>query len=415
MASEQRTSTCAVVVTHNRRELLAECLEAVLGQTRRPDRVLVVDNASTDGTDALVAERFPEASLLRMPENDGSAAGFGAGMTWAVDDAAGHEWIRLMDDDTVPSQTRPRAVAGRRGALADRDPMLLASKVLWTDGRLHPMNYSGPRFQRMDDFVAGVESGVVEMRYTTWVSLLARREAVKRYGVPRRNYFIWNDDIEWTARVLRRERGFLVPASVAVHRTETAEPSQGGRPLYYAVRNGLFMLRSRSALAWKEKVLHGLAIADQVRAYLVANRFRPRAGRGAGSAHGARRRPEQGRAGAAVAALCCCRSLDPRSLRGIAARAAGVLEPSQRAGSAARRRRPAPKAPDLPERHLAHVVPRPVGAGDHSTTLRSARGSRLHAGAQPSAACEPWTNPSSRRAACGARLAARLPAKVIAP
>lgn len=295
MASEQRTSTCAVVVTHNRRELLAECLEAVLGQTRRPDRVLVVDNASTDGTDALVAERFPEASLLRMPENDGSAAGFGAGMTWAVDDAAGHEWIWLMDDDTVPEPDALERLLAAAGALADLEPMLLASKVLWTDGRLHPMNYSGPRFQRMDDFVAGVESGVVEMRYTTWVSLLARREAVKRYGVPRRNYFIWNDDIEWTARVLRRERGFLVPASVAVHRTETAElASQGGDRFYYAVRNGLFMLRSRSALAWKEKVFHGLAIADQVRAYLVANRFRPRALRvvARGLAHGLARRPE---------------------------------------------------------------------------------------------------------------------------
>jgi hypothetical protein len=70
----------------------------------------------------------------------------------------------------------------------------------------------------------------------------------------------------------------MVPASVAVHNTATAHtPTQFGDRFYYAVRNGLFILRSRSALTWGEKVFHAIVFAEHVRQYLVTNRFRPRA------------------------------------------------------------------------------------------------------------------------------------------
>jgi len=47
----------ALMVTHNREHLLAECLDSLVAQDRPPDHVLVVDNASTDGTSALLEER----------------------------------------------------------------------------------------------------------------------------------------------------------------------------------------------------------------------------------------------------------------------------------------------------------------------------------------------------------------------
>jgi len=67
---------CAVIVTYNRKELLRECLKAVLAQTRPPEHVLVVDNASTDGTPEMLQEEFPQVEVLCLPENQGSAGGF---------------------------------------------------------------------------------------------------------------------------------------------------------------------------------------------------------------------------------------------------------------------------------------------------------------------------------------------------
>ena len=63
----------AVVVTYNRRDLLLESLAAVLGQTRAPDKVIVVDNASEDGTAAAVRGQFPSVHLAELRRNSGGA------------------------------------------------------------------------------------------------------------------------------------------------------------------------------------------------------------------------------------------------------------------------------------------------------------------------------------------------------
>ena len=77
------TRVCAVVVTYNRRVLLRECLLSLESQTRRPDAILVVDNCSTDATEAMLAEEFGHLSHLRLPVNGGGAGGFHEGMKWA--------------------------------------------------------------------------------------------------------------------------------------------------------------------------------------------------------------------------------------------------------------------------------------------------------------------------------------------
>ena len=66
----------AVVVTYNRRDLLLESLAAVRGQTRPPDEVIVVDNASADDTAAAVRKHYPAAQLAELSRNTGGAGGF---------------------------------------------------------------------------------------------------------------------------------------------------------------------------------------------------------------------------------------------------------------------------------------------------------------------------------------------------
>src|SRR5215471_20432657 len=133
----------AVVVTYNRRDLLLESLAAVLAQTRAPDKVIVVDNASQDGTAAAVREKFPAVHLAELRRNSGGAGGFAGGMALALADGADLIW--LMDDDTVPepgalsallaARERMAAQAAGPSAAVARPPALVASQVLWTDGR----------------------------------------------------------------------------------------------------------------------------------------------------------------------------------------------------------------------------------------------------------------------------------------
>ncbi len=267
-------TVCAVVVTYNRRELLRECLEAVTGQTRAPDVVLVVDNASTDGTPAMVREQFPAAELLELPTNEGSSGGFHEGMKAAA--ARGFDWLWVMDDDTIPYPDALEVLLdARRNLNGFREPALLASKVLWTDGSMHPMNWPGPAMEDFNHFVDGIERSVMPIRANTFPSLLVRREAVEKYGPPRKGFFIWADDIDFTQRILRHEAGYLIPQSVAVHKTRTAhKPWEGKQRFYYAVRNGLFILRG-DTLSPKEKFGWFLLVGSQIQRFFATEGVRP--------------------------------------------------------------------------------------------------------------------------------------------
>lgn len=262
---------CAVVVTHNRLTLLRECLSALEAQTRRPDRVLVVDNASTDGTGEAVRAEFPAAELVSLPDNRGSSGGFHAGLEAAR--AGDAEWFWLMDDDTIARSDALAALLAAPTAVADLPPvpMLLASRVVWRDGRLHPMNTPG--FER-SDVARVVESGahgLLPLRVTTFVSLLVRRAAIDRHGLPPRHFFIWSDDLEFTARILRHEVGYVVPDSIVEHRTKEAHTavSAAGERFYFHVRNTLFMVRGSAWNGVEKATLVYLLVGTTV-AYLRA-------------------------------------------------------------------------------------------------------------------------------------------------
>ena len=215
----------AVVVTYNRRELLLEALAAVHAQSRAPDAVIVVDNASTDGTAAAVRARFPAARLAGLARNTGGAGGFAYGMALALADAADLIW--LMDDDTVPEPDALRALLQARERDPARPPALIASRVLWTDGRAHPLNT--PRTKPLASQAerrAAAAAGCLPIRSASFVSVLVDAAESRRRGLPQADYFLWNDDFEFTTRLLRGNQGWLCPASVVVHKTRrSARPT----------------------------------------------------------------------------------------------------------------------------------------------------------------------------------------------
>ncbi|MFW5859822.1 MAG: glycosyltransferase family 2 protein, partial [Planctomycetota bacterium] len=240
-------SVAAVVVTHNRLALLRQCLAALDTQTRRPDAIYIVDNASTDGTTDAVAERCAgrdDLHHLRLRENRGGAGGFHAGMARAYSD--GHEWIWVMDDDSLPRPDCAQQLIDAQTCYPARwKAKVLASRVEWTDGREHPLNRVAPkrRFHRGFARLAR-RRGHLSIRCASFVSIAFHRDCIARFGLPIAAYFIWSDDIEYTARVLRRLPGIQVPASVAVHATGEPTGTLDAPPerFRYYVRNHRAML-----------------------------------------------------------------------------------------------------------------------------------------------------------------------------
>lgn len=272
--SDKGQCVVAVVVTRDRQDLLRECLLALRAQDRAADQVIIVDNASSDGTRSMVRAEFPEATLIALNTNLGGAGGFQAGLRHAH--PAGADWIWLLDDDTAARPdclARLLKVADDPGGLPA--PALLASRVEWTDGRPHPMNRPILRTDDIARSVACAELGLAPLRTATFVSLLVARSTIDRHGYPFAGYFLWADDIEYTARVLRTDPGYLVPCSVAVHRTQAPRgaAADAGERFYYHVRNNLFMMRGA---AWSTTEKPGLvwSLGGSILAYLQETRWR---------------------------------------------------------------------------------------------------------------------------------------------
>jgi rhamnopyranosyl-N-acetylglucosaminyl-diphospho-decaprenol beta-1,3/1,4-galactofuranosyltransferase len=260
-----------VVVTRDRRELLRRCLTALTTQVRPPDEILVVDNNSSDGTREMVSAAFPGVALCRLERNLGGAGGFHRGIAWAY--AHGYDWLWLMDDDTIVRDDTLEALLGGAARAPDGPPLLVASQVRWKDERLHPMNAPVPRWRWRRELSQGIAHGLLLLRYVTFVSVAIHRSAVDRFGLPLEHYFIWGDDVEYTARVLRGETGYLVPESVAYHWTPSPHPAATPTSdrFYYHARNTLLLLRG-SSMSPIERVDYGRYYLRTIRQYVRVNR-----------------------------------------------------------------------------------------------------------------------------------------------
>lgn len=251
-------AVCAVVVSYNRRELLREVLEALAEQTLPPARVIVVDNASDDGS-ADVARTFDGVEVVTLERNTGGAGGFAAGVALALEGTEPFVW--LMDDDTVPT---PTALAELVDVAIAARADVAGSRVVWTDGTEHPMNT--PRenpFATPSQRAAARRFGGLNVRSTSFVSMLARTATVRERGLPVADYFIWNDDFEYSTRLIRGARGIHVPTSVVVHKTRAlaATDVDPGERFYHEVRNKLWLFRFSRGLAPREKAVYGASTA----------------------------------------------------------------------------------------------------------------------------------------------------------
>lgn len=284
----------AVVVAYNRRELLNDALAAISSQTRPPDDIHVIDNASVDGTSQMVAENYPQVKLHTMPSNTGGAGGFAAGLAHAL--AAGAELVWLMDDDTVPLATALQELLSARDAYRGDPPAAMASRVVWTDGRDHPMNTprTRPGVSR-PELARAAAAGCVPVRSASFVSLLVAAQGVRRVGLPEADFFLWNDDFEFSTRLLRHSVGLYCPASVVEHRTKTfgSTDVDPGERFYFEVRNKVWTFTRSRGLSPQEKVLYGGSTARRwVRTFAASDdRKVLLSGLARGVADGARRGP----------------------------------------------------------------------------------------------------------------------------
>lgn len=208
-----RDLVAGVVVTYNRKALLEKCLSGLLAQSRPLDRIFIVDNASSDGTD----ETFSKAGghkgnvieYVRLPENVGGAGGFHAGMELASE--AGYDWIWLMDDDAFAHPDALQMLLAH-----EKEADILVSVQLDSAGR--PYGASEEEDGAIVPLRLTPGFGLTQTAGFSFVGPLIRRRCILACGLPRADFFIAGDDVEYALRMKRA--GFsavLVEDSLIAH------------------------------------------------------------------------------------------------------------------------------------------------------------------------------------------------------
>lgn len=261
----------AVVVTHNRLALLKEAVAALRQQDYPLQRIIVVNNGSTDETGLWLNGEVSDLLQVITQANEGASGGFYTGLKAAYEQGADAVWV--MDDDTIARPDALRQLVKAATALeqeAGAAMGFLVSKAIWTDGRPHWMNL--PELSRVVDgkpFNTFDQQGVWLARSASFVSLLVDRKAIAKCGYPLRDFFIWADDIEYTTRITRAGwLGGYVPSSVVLHKTAinySADLYSAGireaQKHFYGIRNNLYCRRIwKGEFAFWSQVLKQLVV-----------------------------------------------------------------------------------------------------------------------------------------------------------
>lgn len=255
----------AVVVTFNRKPLLAKCLEAFSGQSLKPSKVIVVDNASTDGTVAWLKNLPSKISLnveaLLLDQNIGGAGGFASGLRHAVE--AGADWIWMMDDDAEP---HPSALEELVRVATDPNRIygslaVNGNETSWLTTVLDPPL---GEVDKADSIPAHAE-----VQSLPFLGFFIHRHLVEQIGLPDAGFFIAADDVEYCVRAQKAGTKIIIAGNSRIEHPQSRpyKIRVTGRTLtclglpcwkrYYDTRNRLLIARKYFGLRLYTQTIPG--------------------------------------------------------------------------------------------------------------------------------------------------------------
>ncbi len=255
-----------VVLTWNGREDTLACLAALERIPDRPDAVVVVDNASEDGTAEAVRERFPTAELVRSEANLGFAGGNNLGIERALELGADHVLVLNNDAEVEPGAVAELVDEARRrphaGSLGSKILFAEPRGLIWFAGATFDprSGYNGRQlgYRESDD---GRYDAVRETDRACGAAMLVPRAVLERIGGFDDELFLYSEDVDWSLRAQAAGyRHYVVPASVVRHHVSA---SAGGESspltLYYGMRNTLVVCERHAPLGfvgtWRRRLV----------------------------------------------------------------------------------------------------------------------------------------------------------------
>jgi GT2 family glycosyltransferase len=258
---------CTVIVlNYNGETLLPACLDSLACQAGEPIDVMIVDNASTDGSAALVAEKYPWVRFLALDRNHGFTGANNAALRDAL--TRGSEFALLLNNDTYAA---PNFIAEML-AVMDSDPKIgaVCPKIyfavhpdrLWYAGGDFSLWTSVTKHRGWKEVDRNQFDNHPDITQATGCAMLVRASAIREVGLLDERFWIYAEDLDWSVRLIKYGYRMVFAAKAhlwhidgATNVTVLGKGSEERRQ-FLSTRNMIFVARKH--VRWWQIPSHGV-------------------------------------------------------------------------------------------------------------------------------------------------------------
>lgn len=245
-----------VILNTNRRDDTLACLDSLASSTYANHRVIVLDNASSDGSVSAIRESFPAVEVIQLRENLGYAGNNNVGIQAALDRQA--DWVFVLNEDTIVApecltelitigEADPRIGFVGPMVYHHNEPDVIQSAGGAMDRRLNTWHIGQNETDR------GQFGAPHDVEWISGCAILARRTMIEQIGALDERFFYYWEEVEWCLRARRHGwRLVHVPAARLWHKGVQRDYRPKPAVTYYSTRNRFLMMSKHHATvpAW---------------------------------------------------------------------------------------------------------------------------------------------------------------------
>ena len=254
-------NVCVVILNWNKKDDVLSLLDSLKSMNYSNYHIVVVDNASTDGSAEAIIKRFPEITVIKNKKNLGGTGGFNTGIKHGISNDT-YKYIWLLDNDAaidnnsltelvkVMEKDTNIGIAGSRIVdPSDQDITVeLGANIDWSNGVTLPCYKNQKNISFKSDYHL--------VDYVAICSALVRVSAINKIGLMDKRFFFFWDDMEWGARFKKNNyKVVAVPASKVVHQP-FSEKRSVITDTYYGIRNPLLTFSLHIGLLRRLKLFY---------------------------------------------------------------------------------------------------------------------------------------------------------------
>lgn len=242
-----------IVLNWNGKTDTIECIRSLKEITYDNYKIVIIDNASVDGSVAEIKKLFPDIKIIENKENLGFAGGNNVGIDYAMDNSA--DYVLLLNNDTIVD----KSFLSELMKVGESDPNigLLGPKTffhgepkrIWfAGGKVNWMRNSGSHIG-IDEIDLGQYDKVRDADYLTGCCLLIKKAVIGKIGKLSEDYFLYYEDTDFCLRAENSGyRCVFVPESKILHKISRSTKPGSSSYIYYHTRNGLMLAKRNGSL-----------------------------------------------------------------------------------------------------------------------------------------------------------------------